>query len=177
MPSSPPSLSAPTTRNPITDKNGQASREFAQWLEGLHKRVGGADGRKIIGDVAYFETTIGQASLASGGSVTLLDANSGEQWKVRDIFLSGAGTNFNAGGDRTLSITDNTSTWSVLTAAVLKSLTATRWGGTGVPFPATAAHFTTASASGTDIVAKYSGGTTDYTAGALTIVLLAERVA
>jgi hypothetical protein len=154
------------------------SRWFTEWFEALHKRVGGATGKPIIGDLAAFETAVGQAALASAGTVTLLDAAAGETWKVREIILSGAGTNFSGGGgDRLLSVTDGTSTWTVVPAATLQSLAAARWGDTGTPFPATAAHLTTASAAGTDITAKYSGGSADYTAGAGTIVLVAERVA
>ena len=144
----------------------------------MHRRVGGATGIPVIGDVAGFETTIGQAALASAGAVTLLDAASGEQWKIRDILLSGDGTNFaGGGGDRLLSVSDGTSTWTVVPAATLQSLAAARWGDTGVPYPATASHMMTASASGTDITAQYSGGTTDYSAGECTLTLVAERVA
>lgn len=127
--------------------------------------------------IRAFQTTVGQASLASGGTVKLLDAATAEQWKVRGIFLSGAGTNFSGGGgDRLLDIKEGTTIFSVIPAATLQTLAAAVWGDTGVPFPATAAHLTTATAAGADIVAAYSGGATDYSAGELTIVLLAEQV-
>ena len=144
----------------------------------MFNRVGGGPGKPIAGDVAVFETTVGQAALEAGGTVVLLSANPGEQWKVREIFLSGGGTNFSGGGgDRLLSIGDGTATWTVVPAATLQSLAAARWGDAGVPFPATAAHLTLASVAGTNITAQYSGGTTDYTAGSLTIVVVAERIA
>ena len=110
------------------------------------------------------------------GTVTLLNAVTGEQWKIREIFLSGAGTNFNGGGDRLLDIKEGTTIYSTIPAATLQTLAAARWGDTGVPFPATASHLTTATALGADVVAQYSGGATDYTAGSLTIILTAERV-
>lgn len=173
----PPTVMTPP-RGPFLGAGGQVAPQWAAWFELMHKRVGGSKGIPVAGDLAAFQTTVGQAGLASAGSVTLLDANSGEQWKVREIFLSGAGTNFSGGGgDRLLSISDGTSTWSVVPAATLQSLAAARWGDAGVPFPATAAHLTAASAAGTDITAQYSGGTADYTAGECTIVLIAERVA
>ena len=143
-----------------------------------------ADGAKLdtiesaaeVNAIGVFETVVGQAALASGGTVTLLDAVTGEQWKVREIFLSGAGTNFNGGGDRLLDIKEGTTIYSTIPAATLQTLAAARWGDTGVPFPATPADLTTATTLSADIVAQYSGGTTDYTAGSLTIILTAERV-
>lgn len=132
----------------------------------------------LVGAIQAFEATIGQAALASGGEVIVLDAASGETWKVRGALFSGDGTNFSGGGgDRLLSITDGTSTWSVVPAATLQSLAAATWGDTGLPFPATATHMMAASGLGVDIVAKYSGGTADYTAGACTVVVIAERTA
>jgi hypothetical protein len=142
-----------------------------------------ADGDGVAGnptiDVALqvFEVTVGQAALASGGEVILLDALAGETWKVLDIVLSADGTNFDAGGDRDLDITDGTTIWSVVPAATLKALAVSRWGDAGMPNPATASHLFAASVSGTDIVAKYSGGATDYTAGSLTLRVTAYRTA
>lgn len=181
MPESPPALPLPPIRTPLVelDKTGHAGHvasHFAHWFELLHRRVGGAEGKPIIGDVAVFQTTVGQAALASAGTATLLDAITGEQWKIREIFLSGAGTNF-SGGDRLLSVTDGTTTWTVIPAATLQTLAVARWGDAGVPFPATAGHLTASSAVGTDITARYSGGATDYTAGSLTLIITAERVA
>lgn len=134
-------------------------------------------GGDITRGLEVFETTVGQAALASAGTVILLNAAAGEQWKVRELWLSGAGTNFSGGGgDRLLDIKEGTTIYSTIPAATLQALAAARWGDAGLPFPATAAHLTTATAVGADIVAQYSGGTADYTAGSLTIVLVAERV-
>ncbi len=178
MPESPPTVPTPP-RGAIGDpKTGITVPVWLQWFELMHKRVGGPVGKPIIGDVAVFQTTVGQADLASAGTVTLLDALTGEQWKIREVFLSGAGTNFSGGGgDRLLSVSDGTSTWTVIPAATLQSLVPARWGDAGTPFPGTVSHLTAASAVGTDITAAYSGGATDYTAGSLTLVLVAERVA
>lgn len=178
MPQSPPKVSQPPIRTPFVGRALVVESVPAIWMEEMYARVGGATGRQIIGQMAWFEATIGQGALASGGEVTVLDALSGEQWKVRGALLSGAGTNFSGGsGDRALSITDGTSTWSVIPAATLQSLAAARWGDTALPFPATVAHMMTASVAGADIVAKYSGGANDYTAGSLTLAILAERTA
>ena len=176
MPESPPTLPTPPVRTPTISETGHATPPFAQWLELLHKRVGGSNGAPIIGDVAVFQTTVGQADLASAGTVTLLDVQTGEQWKIREIVLSGAGTNFSGGGgDRLLSVSDGTSTWTVIPAATLQTLSPARWGDAGAPYPATAAHLTTAAVA--DVVAAYSGGASDYSAGSLTLIITAERVA
>ncbi len=158
--------------------HGEMTQAWRHWCEELFLRVGSGTGKPIVGDVAVYETTVGQADLASAATVILLDAKAGETWKIREIFLSGAGTNFSGGGgDRLLSVSDGTSTWTVIPAATLQSLAVARWGDAGTPFPATAAHLTAASAVGIDIVAAYSGGATDYTAGSLTLVIVAERTA
>lgn len=178
MPESPPELSAPPIRGEFFSKNNKPTEWWTQWFEQLWRRVGKADGWPIIGDVAVFETTVSQANLASSGTVTLLDARSGEQWKLHDVRLSGGGTNFSGGGgDRLLAISDGTTIWSVIPAATLQSLAFARWGDAGAPPPATGAADTTASAAGTDVTAQYSGGSADYSAGQCTITLLAERVA
>jgi hypothetical protein len=146
----------------------------AFWVDG-----DGASGNPTI-DVALqvFEVTVGQGDLASAAEKTLLDAATGETWKVLDIVLSADGTDFSGGGgDRLMAITDGTSTWSIIPAATLQTLVVARWGDTGMPDPATASHLFAASGSGTDIVAKYSGGTTDYTAGSLTLRITAYRTA
>ncbi|KKK74365.1 hypothetical protein LCGC14_2884480, partial [marine sediment metagenome] len=122
--------------------------------------------------------TGGQADVASAASKILLDAAAGETWKILDIVLSADGTDFSGGGgDRLLSITDGTSIWSVIPAATLQSLAVARWGDAGMPDPATASHLFAESASGTDIVAEYSGGSADYTAGSLTLRITAYRTA
>lgn len=179
MPNSPPVIPQPVARFPISDpKTGMPTQDWVHFFEQMFRRVGGATGRPIIGGVAVFETTVGQAALAAGGTVTVLDALTGEQWRVRDIFLSGSGTDFSGvGGDRLLTISDGTTTWTVIPELTLKTLAAARWGDTGTPWPATAAHMTASSAAGTDITAAYSGGATDYTAGSLTLVIVAERMA
>lgn len=123
------------------------------------------------------DITVGQAALASGGSVTLRASSGSIQYRIRNLFVNSSGTNFSGGGgNRLLSITDNTTVYSVVPAASLQTLANTAWGATGAPFPASAA-IDTRTAAGAAIVAKYSGGTTDYTAGSVVITLLLERVA
>ena len=177
MGNSPPTLNRPPIGSIIVERENWLSRHWVHWFETLHGRVGGAVGRPIVGDVAYYQVAAGQAALASAGSVILLDAAAAERWRVREIFLSGDGTNFSGGGgDRLLSVSDGTAIWTVIPAATLQTLAVARWGDTGAPFPATAADLTAQSAAGTDITLQYSGGATDYTAGECTLVIAAERM-
>lgn len=130
-----------------------------------------------IGDVRLFETTVGFGDVDSAGEKTIISSSGSDQWKIRDIMLSGGGTNFNAGGDRLLDITDGTVVYTIIPEATLEALAAARWGDTGTPFPGTPAVMTTATVAAADLVAKHSGGATDYTAGSLTIMIVAERIA
>lgn len=129
-------------------------------------------------DLYVAEIAPGQAALASAGKVNIwTPPNATQTIKIRELVLSGAGTAFSGGGgDRLISVTDGTSTWTAITAALLGTPVATRWGGTGIPYPATKAHHIAASAAGAQVYAQYSGGTADYTAGALTLLVTYELV-
>lgn len=129
-----------------------------------------------IAAVQVAHVTVGQAALASAGTVNLVASSGAQQYRVRDLIVSGAGTSF-TGGDRDIAITDGTSTWSVMPDSQIGSLAAGRWGDAILPFPATAAHMTAESVAGQPIRATYSGGTSDHSAGALTLVIFYERTA
>lgn len=134
-------------------------------------------GNLVASDVDYagkfelFQTTVDQSFLAGEGAVVLLNAAAGESWKVTEIIISGTGTNF-SGGDRLLDIKQGGAVFTTVTSTLLQTLASTRWGGTGLPLPADPAASTTA---GSNIVAEYSGGITDYTAGSCTLLLTAEK--
>lgn len=125
-----------------------------------------------------FDVTVGQAALAAGGSVTLYASTGSKQFKVRNLWINRGGTNFSGGGgDRLGQITDNTTVYSVIPATNMQTLINAGWGmSTPLPFPASAA-INTSTAAGASLVFKYSGGTTDYTAGSIVVSGLLERVA
>lgn len=128
-------------------------------------------------NLVSFDVTVGQAALAAGGSVILVDSSGSKQYRVRSLQLNSGGTNFSGGGgDRLGQVTDGTTVYSVIPAANMQTLANAQWGATALPNPASAAIFTP-TAAGVDLVFKYSGGTTDYTAGSLRISGLAERIA
>ena len=169
-------VQAPSQRYAFVDEGGFLTREGLDLLERLRLRTGEGHGYALNGLYAY-ETTISQSEVASGASKIIIEAISGHQWKPRWMWLSGGGTNFSGGsGDRLMSIGSGSTVYSIIPAATLQSLDFAVWGDTGLPKPSTAAHATTASAAGVNVVAKYSGGSADYTAGAMTLVIIAERV-
>ncbi len=131
----------------------------------------------VAADLISFDITVGQAALASGGSVNLIVSTSAKQYKIRSLQLNSGGTNFSGGGgDRLGQVTDGTTVYSVIPAATMQALTNGQWGVTAIPNPAGAA-INTSTVAGASLVFKYSGGTTDYTAGSLVITGIAQRVA
>lgn len=131
----------------------------------------------MVGNIFSFDVTVPQASLASAGSVTLVASSGTQQYKVRNLQLNSGGTNFSGGsGNRLGQVTDGTTVYSVIPAATLQTLVNAQWGVTALPNPASAA-INTSTVAGASLVFKYSGGTTDYTAGSLVITGVVERVA
>lgn len=128
-------------------------------------------------NIVAFDVTCGQAALATGGEVALISSSGTKQYKLLELFLNSGGTNFSGGGgDRLGQVTDGTTVYSVVPAATMQSLVNARWGATEMPFPASAA-INTSTAAAADLVFKYSGGATDYTAGSVVISGVAKRVA
>lgn len=128
-------------------------------------------------NLVTFDVTVGEAALATGGAVTLQASSGSKQYKIRTLELESGGTNFSGGGgDRLGQVTDGTNVYSVIPAATMQALVNARWGVTGLPNAASIAN-NTSSVAGAAITFKYSGGTTDYTAGSLRISGVLERVA
>lgn len=128
-------------------------------------------------DLVAFDVTVGQAALAAGGSVTLYTSSGSKQYKIRHLWINSGGTNFSGGGgDRLGQVTDGTTVYSLIPAAEMQALTNERWGNTNLPFPAAAA-LNVSTAAGASLVFKYSGGTTDYTAGSVVISGILQRIA
>lgn len=131
----------------------------------------------IGSNLIAFDITVPVASLASAGSVALITSSGSKRYKIRTLQLNSGGTNFSGGGgDRLGQVTDGTTVYSVIPAATMQSLVNAQWGVTALPNPASAA-INTSTAAGANLTFKYSGGTTDYTAGSLVMSGIVQRVA
>lgn len=124
------------------------------------------------------DITVAYTDLATAGSKVLYASSGSKQYKLRHIQINGVGgTDFSGGGgDRLLSITDNTSVYALVPAASLQTLVNSKWGDAACPAPASTG-WQTSTAAGASLVAKYSGGSADYTAGSVVISIELERVA
>jgi hypothetical protein len=134
--------------------------------------------KNVIDGTNVFNVAVSFADLASGATKKIIDSTlAGEQWRIIDIIVVGI-TAADAGGDRGLGLTDGTSVYTVVPAATLKTLNFQgRWGSTNVPFSAVYYAMIQRTVAGSDLVAYWSGGTTDYSAGSFVIQVTAERVA
>ena len=127
-------------------------------------------------NLVRFDVTCGHAALASGASVTLYTATSDAQYQIVNLWINSGGTNFSGtGGNRNLEITDGTTIYTVIPSASLLTLTNNGWGSVAVPYPASAA-INTPTVVSQNIVAKYSGGTGDYTAGSVVLSGILQRI-
>lgn len=123
---------------------------------------------------------ITHTNLATAGHVNIIvPPTVTAQYQITGITLNGvSGTNFSGiGGDRDLVITDGTNTWSLIPAAIVQAFAGAnaQWGSLSIPLP-TAIDMSQFSVAGTNIYAAYANGTTDYTAGSLTISLQYTKV-
>jgi hypothetical protein len=129
-----------------------------------------------VGDIAALKTydiTFTHTDLASAQALGIVQ---GGGYKVRNMWLNSGGTNFSGGGgNRLIQVSDGTGVYTVIPAAIAQAAVNLVWGtATNMPFPASIA--IDRQTTGTLFIA-YSGGTTDYTAGSLTLTLLLEKVA
>ncbi len=129
-------------------------------------------------NIVSFDVTCGFSALATGGAVALITSSGSKQYKIRQLFINKTGTNFSGGGgDRLGQVTDGTSVYSVIPATNMQTLLNAGWGiSTPLPYPASVS-INTSTAAGANLSFKYSGGTTDYTAGSVVISGTAQRVA
>ena len=131
-----------------------------------------------IGSLKYQEVVCTAALLDSAGKITVAAAETGKQYKVRDIILVGGGTNFAAGGDRLLDLTDGTTVYTTIANADLETAPSASlpWGNAKVPMLTSKS--AVATAAGARLYFAYSGGTTDHSAtGSITFTVCLERVA
>lgn len=116
----------------------------------------------VISPLKWVDVTVTAALLDAAGSVNVIAGVTGDQYKVRNIRIVGGGTNFGAGGDRLINLTDGITVWTTIANADIEVAPATtlEWGNAKVPFLTGTSD--TASASAAAIRFQYSGGTTDH---------------
>jgi hypothetical protein len=125
----------------------------------------------------WVDVTVTAAILDAAGNVPVIAGVAGDQYKVRGVRLVGGGTNFGAGGDRLIDLTDGTTVYTTIANADIESAPAAtlEWGNTKVPFLTGTSDTATASAAALRF--QYSGGTTDHTTGSIKFSVLIEKVA
>lgn len=127
--------------------------------------------------LGWVDVTATAALLDGAGTVPVIVGGTGDQYKVRDIRLVGGGTNFGAGGNRLLDLTDGTTVWTEIANADIETAPTVTldWGDAKVPFLTGTSEV--ASAAGSTIGFKYNGGTTDHVTGSIKFSVLLEKVA
>lgn len=132
----------------------------------------------VVSSLKWVDVVATAALLDAAGTVPVIAGVAGDQYKVRDVILVGGGTNFGAGGDRLISLTDGTTTWTTIANADIEAAPAAslRLGDVKVPFLTGTSN--TASVAGEAIRFVYSGGTTDHGGtGSITFSVCLEKVA
>jgi hypothetical protein len=125
----------------------------------------------------WVDVDVTAAILDGAGTVPVIVGASGDRYKVRNIVLVGGGTNFGAGGDRAISLTDGTNVYTTVANADIESAptASLAWGDAKVPFLTGVSNI--ASVAGQNIRFQYSGGTTDHTTGSISFSVCLEKVA
>lgn len=139
--------------------------------------------RTDVGRVFYVDVAATAALMDAAGKVTVVlpqvvPGQAAPQYKIRDVILVGGGTNFAAGGDRLIDLTDGTTVWTTIANADIEAAPAASlpWGNAKVPMLTGKSNV--ASVAGARIYFAYSGGTTDHSAtGAITFSVALERTA
>lgn len=124
----------------------------------------------------WVDVHVKAVDLAAAGKVIVKAGSGVDQYKVRDIRLVGGGTNFAAGGNRLLDLTDGTTVYTTIANADLESAPAATltWGNTKVPFLTGTSD--TETTEGDDLYFNYSGGTTDHATGDIIFSVQIEKV-
>lgn len=131
-----------------------------------------------MSSMKWVDVTVTAALLDSAGSVNVIAGVAGDQYKIRNVRLVGGGTNFGAGGDRLIDLTDGTTVWTTIANADIESAPSATldWGNAKVPYLTGTSD--TASASAAAIRFQYSGGTTDHGGtGSIKFSVQIEKVA
>jgi hypothetical protein len=125
-------------------------------------------------NIISYDADVTAAALMGGGSIPITFTYFGGQYRIREMYINSNTTNF-SGGDRDLNITDGTTVYSQIPSSTLLALSNDRWGSASFPFPASTA-INTLTQPGADLNVIYTGGTTDYAAGDISLTVIWEKV-
>lgn len=130
-----------------------------------------------MSDLKWIDVAVTAALLDGGGSVALVTGAAADQYKVREIILVGGGTNFGAGGNRTIVLTDGTTVYTTIANADIEAAPAAslKWGDTKVPFATGTSN--AATVAGSTPRFQYAGGTTDHSTGSINFSVCLQKVA
>lgn len=156
----------------FSNANGQLSNSSLMANKVLSSSITNPD---VNANLLSLTITMTAAALATAGKVQIIPAASGKQYQIINMWLNGGGTGFNGVGDRSVGVTDGTTTWGTLTNTTLGSIPITQWGASGFAYSVT--NRATLSVAGAEIYLQYNGGTTDYGTGSVTLTFLIQRVA
>jgi len=136
---------------------------------------------KAINPVSFVTITIAYTDLASGGSKTILTASSGTAtYRILDIVTVSTGSTNFTGGNRNIDIgTSGVQKWFISAAAAATVGTTslvTTVANTGIQ-PSAAVNAISDTAAGANLIAKYSGGSSDYTAGSVSVTFTIVQTA
>ena len=132
----------------------------------------------VLSPIKWVDVAVTAALLDAAGTVNVIAGVAGDQYKIREIRLVGGGTNFGAGGDRLIDLTDGTTIWTTIANADIETAPATTldWGNAKVPYLTGTSD--AASASNAAIRFQYGGGTTDHGGtGSINFSVCLEKVA
>lgn len=139
-----------------------------QWYvdRDTEQKVGENNGGVAINQTYTKKANITAANLAAAAKVDILTpASTTEQWYVENVVLVGGGTNFNADGDRLVSLTDGTTVYTTIANTDIETAPAVSlpFGNAKVPY--LTGTIGTLTVAGAQIYLQYSGGTTDASTG------------
>lgn len=124
-------------------------------------------------NLVTFDTTITFSQLALGAAPIVFQGSGLKDYHIRNLWINRSATSF-SGGDRNISLESVSTQYSLIPAATLSAVPNAAWGSTALPFPLGASRINTPIIK-QNLVAIYGGGSTDYTAGEITITGLMER--
>lgn len=134
------------------------------------------DNSSPAANLVTFNIPVSFTQLAGSGVVGLYPSNTGESFRIRELYLSPYDTPEDfSGGDRLATISDGSTAYSIIPAEDLQDLSNARWGSTALPFPVSQP-LSEQTIPGANLTIAYSGGTSDYTAGIMLISGMLERI-